>query len=280
MRIARSPHGFFALGMLLAILGSSCARTLTPFERATSLAREHREADAIRILRDDLAHHPDDTRSRRLLVRVLALTGDLGAARAEVSELARRLGEADPVPFIELGHAYELSHLYEEALEMYDHAAEVAPEDPRGPREGGLRAARWGEAEWAAKRLGDAVARGADDVTVWHTLGLVRAKLHDLDGARTAYHACLTRDPDALECHLGLATVAVLASDAKDALAAYEAIIARRPLFAPAHLGRAWALGQMGRKEEARQSLDRAQQLGGEASSIAAQRHLLDTRSP
>ena len=32
----------------------------TPFERATSLAREHREADAIRVLREHLACHGDD----------------------------------------------------------------------------------------------------------------------------------------------------------------------------------------------------------------------------
>src|SRR4051794_20313271 len=106
---------------------SGCGASPSPVERATSLAREHREADAIRILRTQLARHGDDVASRRLLVRVLALTGDLGAAKSEVEELVKRLGEADPTPYLELGHAYELSHQYEEALAMYDHAAEVAP---------------------------------------------------------------------------------------------------------------------------------------------------------
>jgi protein O-mannosyl-transferase len=266
--------------ILLVLLGGCRAGAPTAIERATSLAREHREADAIRILREELGRHPDDLASRRLLVRVLALTGDLGAARREVDELIHRLGESDPLPFIELGHAYELSHEYDKALEMYDHAAEIAPRDPRGPREGGLRAARWGEADWAKPRLEEAVARGARDVAVWHTLGLVRVNLHDLDGARAAYRSGLTADPSALECHLGLATVAALRSDAPGALSEYDAIIAHRPRFAPAHLGRAWALGQMGRKGEARQSLDEAERLGGEPSSIAAQRHLLDTGSP
>ena len=52
------------------------------------------------------------------------------------------MGDRDPIPRIELGHAYELRHEYEKALEMYDRAAEVAKADPRGPREGGMRAAR------------------------------------------------------------------------------------------------------------------------------------------
>jgi tetratricopeptide (TPR) repeat protein len=279
-KAAGALSGTTAAALLAVFLGSCGPAKLTAIERATSLAREHREADAIRILRDELARHPDDLASRRLLVRVLALTGDMGAARREVDELIHRLGESDPVPFIELGYAYELAHDYEKALEMYDHAAEIAPKDPRGPREGGLRAARWGEAEWARPRLEEAVARGANDVTLWHTLGLVRVSTHDLDGAETAYRSGLAADPNALECHLGLATVAVVRKDAPRALAEYDAIIARRPRFAPAHLGRAWALGTMGRREEARQSLDEAERLGGEPRSIREQRHFLDTRSP
>src|SRR5258708_7882460 len=133
----------FARGMLLplALVAGCAASRPTAFERATALAREHRESDAIRILREELGCHPDDIRSRRLLIRVLALTGDLGAASREVETLSRQLGERDPLPFIELGPAYELAPQYDNALEMYDHAAELAPADPRGPRKGALRAA-------------------------------------------------------------------------------------------------------------------------------------------
>jgi tetratricopeptide (TPR) repeat protein len=245
-------------------------------ERATSLAREHRENDAIRILREELVHHPDDIASRRLLIRVLALTGDLGAAAREVTALAQRLGDKNPLPYIELGHAYELAHEYERALEMYDYAAEIAPADERGPREGGMRAARWGEAEWARPRLEEAVRRGANDAETWHALGLVRVHAHDLDQAEQAYRAGLLADPKALDCHLGLATVAALRQDAKMALSEYEAILARRPNWAPGHLGRAWALGRLGRKNEAKSALSEAERLGGEPSVIAAQRRALD----
>ena len=162
----------------------------TALQRATSLAHDHREADAIRILRDELAKHPEDIKCRRLLIRVLALTGDLGAARREVEALSLQLGGADPVPYIELGHAYELAHEYEKALEMYDYAGEIAKTDPRGPREGGMRAAHWGEIEWARPRLEEAVGRGANDATLWHALGLLEADAPAPNGIYARVVAC------------------------------------------------------------------------------------------
>ncbi|HKQ67840.1 MAG TPA: tetratricopeptide repeat protein [Polyangiaceae bacterium] len=262
-----------SLALLLCLPG--CGASPSAFSRATSMAREHREADALRVLREHLAADPADVRSRRLLIRVLATTGDLGAARREVETLSRQLGENDPLPYIELGHAYELAHSYDKALEMYDHAAEVAPADPRGPREGGMRAARWGEAEWALPRLEEAAKRGADDADLWHALGLVRVHAGELDRASEAYRRGLKVDPAALDCHLGLATVAAIRGEATVALVEYDAIVTRRPSWAPGHIGRAWALARLGRKEEARTALAQAEHLGGPSTSIAAQRRAL-----
>ena len=107
-------------------------------------------------------------------MRLLGLTGELVAARAEAEELGKRLGPDDPTAWIELGHALELAHQYDQALEAYDAAGAAAPASPVGPREGGMRAARWGEAEWARPRLEEATRRGANEPEVWHALGLVR----------------------------------------------------------------------------------------------------------
>jgi len=68
----------------------------------------------------------------------------------------------------------------------------------------------------------------------------------------------------------------VLREDAAGALAEYDAIIAERPRFAPAHMGRAWALGRLGRKAEAREALVTAEKLGGEPRAIAETRRSLD----
>jgi tetratricopeptide (TPR) repeat protein len=247
-----------------------------PAARAQALVREHREAEAIALLRGRLRARPDDVATRRLLVRVLALTGDLHAARAEVAELAARLPPRDPTPYVELGHALELAHRYDEALDAYDDAANANEASPDGPREGGMRSARWGEAEAARPRLEEAVRRGARDVDTWHTLGLVRLTLGDLDGAEAAYRAAAAADPGRADGWLGLATVAMVRGDPQKALDAYDEVLARRPRFAPAELGRAWAFGKLGRRDEALRAVDRAQELGAPAANVDRQRAALN----
>lgn len=259
-----------ALACTLAAMALGCA-SIGPVERAQQLVRMHREGEAIASLRAHLGKHPEDLGARRLLVRVLAFSGDLGAAKTEVAELERRMPN-DPVPWIELGHAFELTHRYDEALAAYDTATSVAKTSPDGPREGGMRAARWGEPEEALPRLEEAVRRGASDGELFHALGLVRLHMKDLDGAAEAYERGFAVDPKSTENLLGLATVAVVRGDAKAALAAYDRILERKPGFAGAELGRAWALAKMGRKGDAKRAIDHAEQLGAARENVARQR--------
>jgi len=252
---------------------AACAQP-TPIDRAQQLVRMHRETEAIATLRTHLGTHPDDLPARRLLVRVLAFAGDIESAKKEVDELERRL-PGDPIPWIELGHAYELTHRFDEALAAYDTAAEIAPASPAGPREGGMRLARWGEPDEAEPRLAEAVRRGANDAETWHVLGLVRLHLKDFDGAEDAYKKGLAADAKSTENLLGLATVAVVRDDAQAALAAYDAILARKPSYAPAELGRAWALAKLGRRADAERALDRALELGAPRENVEKQRAAL-----
>jgi tetratricopeptide (TPR) repeat protein len=256
------------------LLAAGCVRA-SATDRAQSLVRQHREEEAVATLRADLAAHPDDVPARRLLVRLLGFTGDMPGARRETEELARRLGADDPTPYVELGHALELAHRYDEALEAYDEAATAAPASPAGPREGGLRAARWGEVEVARPRLEEAVRRGAHDAETWHALGLVRLHLGDHEAAAQAYREGIAADPKAPESWLGLASVAVSRGDAAGALDAYDHVLACRPRFAAAELGRAWALAKLGKRDEASRALDRAEEMGAPAQNVARQRAAL-----
>lgn len=260
-----------ALALALALV-AGCAPP-SAIERAQQLVRLHRESEARATLDEHLAAHPHDIDARRLRVRVLAWSGDLEGAKREVAEIDRRL-PGDPTSWIELGHAYELTHRFEEALAAYDTAASVAPSDPAGPREGGMRAARWGEPETAASRLEEAVRRGARDPKLLHALGLARLHLRDYDGATRAYEEGLRADPKSLDNLLGLATVAVAKDDAAAALAAYERLLRRRPEFAAGELGRAWSLAKLGRKAEAQRAIDRAEELGAPAGNVAKLRTL------
>jgi Flp pilus assembly protein TadD len=232
------------------------------------LVRLHQEPEALATLRAELTKHPEDLASRRMLVRVLAWSGDLEGAKKEVAELERRLPN-DPAASIELGHAFELSHRFDEALAAYDAAASIAPDSPAGPREGGIRSARWGEADDARPRLEEAIKRGARDAETFHVLGLVCLKLRDLDGAEEAYRQGLTADPKSTENLLGLATVAVVRGDGAAALDAYDRILARKPTFAAAELGRAWALVKLGRNDDARRALEHAEALGAPRENVA-----------
>jgi len=265
-------HTTLCLAVALSSLG--CARP-SATDRAIALVRQHREAAAAAVLRERLAARPDDVGARRLLIRVLALAGDMVEARGEVDALARRLPSGDATALIELGHALELAHRYDEALAAYDDAALRAPASPEGPREGGLRAAHWGEAAEAAPRLAEAIRRGAHDSETWHALGLVRFLLGDEAGAVEAYRAGAGVDPRSAENWLGLATVAVARGDASAALGFYDEVIARSPGYSPAELGRAWALARLGRRDEARRALDRAEDLGAPRAPIQRQRAAL-----
>jgi tetratricopeptide (TPR) repeat protein len=257
-----------------ALLGACGASAPSPLPRATMLVEKGQSDQASALLRQYLAEHPAAVAERRLLIRVEASRGQLGAAQAEVQVLERQLGPTSPVPFVELGHALELAHRFDEALAAYDQAAEVAPRDALGPL-----TARWGELDWAEPRLREAVRRDARDPAAWHALGLVELSRGDAVAAEQAYRSGLLADPGALENRIGLATLAISRGKLAEALVQYDAIAAERPRLADAQLGRAFALMGLARFDEAAQALDAAARLGGDARVVAAQRRELSRRT-
>lgn len=260
-----------------ACAGSGSASS--PLPRASMLSDKGQTEEASQLLRRYLVDHPSAVAERRLLIRVEASRGQLGAAQAEVVALEKQLGPRSPIPLVELGHALELAHRYDEALDAFDRAALLAPRDPLGPLTGGLRTARWGELELAEPRLNEAVRRDPKNPVAWHALGLVRLKQGDLSGAEQAYRAGLLADPAALENRIGLATLALRRGDLSAALEQYDIIVAWRPHLADAQLGRSFALIGLGRFDEARRALDEAARLGGSPHVVAAQRRELERRT-
>jgi tetratricopeptide (TPR) repeat protein len=279
MRLGRALQ-IGRLGLCLLSFGvlAGCAN---PSSRASQsalvLVDKGRNAEAAKLLEGELARHPDATRERRLLIRVYGALGDLGAARRHADLLGRQLGPASPTPFLELGHAHELCHRYDVALDLYDQATRVAPTDPAGPRTGGLRAAAWGEAEAAEPRLSEALRRAPSDARTWHALGVVRLKLGDLPGAESAYREGATRDPRGLDNHIGLATLALVRDDPRAVLVEYEVVLTLSPDFADAKLGRAWALVRLGRFADAEQAIDDAARLGASSRTVEKQRRWLES---
>lgn len=262
-----------ALGVSLASL-SACV-VPTPVEEAQALVRQNRPEEAAKKLRERLASHPEDIASRGLLIRIDGLLGRLDWARKDADLLAAQVGPTDPRPKIEMGHAFELAHEYERAIASYDEASALDPKSPSGPREAGLRAARWGEVELALPRLLEAVQRGADDAEVLHALALAQVHEHLYDDAERTYRKALAKHPDAVENWLGLATLALVKKDYAGALAAYESLARRRPESTQASLGRAYALAKLGRRDEAARELSHAESLGAPAAYVSKQRAAL-----
>ncbi len=258
-----------------ALMVLACATQSDILGQARLLVDHGKYADAQALLEKRLAAHPDDVPSRRLLIRVFGAEGDLGRAKQQAELLSARLGPKSPVPWVELGHALELSHRYDEALGLYDLAADAAPTDPLGPKTGGLRAARWGERELSRPRLEEALRRDSRDAEVWHALGLVCLGLGDLEAAERAYRSGLMADPRALENHVGLPTLAFMRERPSDALREYDAILAARPKHADALLGRSLALIELHRLDEAERALADAAALGADPAVVAKQRRLL-----
>ncbi len=223
-----------------------------------------------------LACHTVTPREHALL---LLSRGQTTEGVVELEKL-RDASPNDPRAWIDLGHGYELQHRYDDALAAYDEAARVAPKDPRGPREGGLRCAKWGEHEAARPRLEEAIRRGDNEPNTFHALGLVRLSLGDRKGAREAYEAGLKTprgDADAT-CVLGLATLAVVEGDANAALRWYDELIKRRPNVPGGYLGRAWALATLGRFADADDAVHDAVSRGAETADVAKMKKFIDER--
>jgi len=257
---------------------SACTLGSSPLQRATLLAERGRTEEAIRSLDEHIALHPAALDERRLLIRLHGSSGHFDAAIEQTERLAELLPPSSPLPWVELGAAFELGHRYDEALSAYDRAASVAPRDALGPKRGGMRAARWGELDLAEPRLREAVRRAPDDAEAWHALGVVLLGLDRLDAARQAYTAGIGADDGALENRLGLATVALRMNEPAAALSQYELLLAARPKFTEALLGKSWCLILLGQYASAGVVLREAERLGADRTSISRQRVELGAR--
>lgn len=275
-RVVRAALG---TAMLWLLLESVACRLQPPaLERAALLAEHGQVPQAIDVLVEHLKTEPGDVAARRQLIRLYGSVGRVDEASTQTERLAELLPRNSPVPPIELGHALELAHRYDEALAEYDRAARIGSNDALGPKTGGERAAHWGELELAEPRLAEAARRDPHDAGTWHALGLVRLGLGKLDAAREAYGAGLQADPRALENRLGLATVALRAHQPAVALEQYESLLQARPTFTDALLGKSWSLILLGRFSAAEAELARAEALGADPKSVARQRVALEER--
>ncbi len=262
----RRPAFAWAMGLVLGC-GAAAA---DPVQRAIALAGGGHPREALVLL--DRAERPVSLRHEQLRLRLCAQLGDMAGVSESFERLAERSAPGNPLPWLELGRAYELSHAYEEALLAYDRAASSAPADPAGPKTGGRRAARWGRFDWAEPRLREALRRRPGDAEAWHALGFVLQSTGRLHAARAAYEHGLERDPARLDNRLGLATVALRQGRPARALHHYRALVEARPGYVEGWLGVSWASIALHRFREAQEALTEASRRGASPAVVGQQR--------
>ena len=208
--------------------------------------------------------------ARAMLVRILAFTGDMHGAEAEAAELAKHVPEGNPRAWIELGLAARGGARFRRgARGRPDTAAGAAP--AAGPRGGCARLAgvRWKRLRPGSRRR-SSTARGRGNPLRSGSCACTSAISRVLRRP-TARGSSPTRR--ARSAGSGSRRSAMKGSAA--ALQAYDAILVLRPRFAPAELDARGALAKLGRKEDARAALERAEEMGAPAGSVAKQRAAL-----
>jgi hypothetical protein len=119
------------------------------------------------------------------------------------------------------------------------------------------RAAAWREQGRYREEAGEyekAVALRQDDAVVWFHLGMVRIRLKDPQGARSALERAVSLNDRMGAAHRELALIAARGGRFSDALKYIEKIQTSDPEFAAMQLLRARVLDASGKKEEARKA--------------------------
>ena len=261
--------GFFArhttLSVALAGVARRCrsraARHASATDRAQSLVRQHREEEAVALLRMDLG----DTRT----TSGAAPSGAPARLHRRHGRRAHRDRASSPAAAVRRSDAVHRAGARAGARPPVRRGArglrrggERSPQSPAGPREGGMRSARWGEVDAAKPRLEEAVRRGRkrrrDVARARPRCGCTWATA---DGAEQAYRAGTAADRRRRRA--GWARDGGGGAGRRRGCAGrVRRLLVLRPHFAAGELGRAWALAKLGRKDEAARALDHAEELG------------------
>jgi tetratricopeptide (TPR) repeat protein len=142
-----------------------------------------REQQAVRLLRENLAAHPTDLPSHRLLVECLLRTGNADEALAAVKQVEEQFPDRPDAASLR-GDVYASAADYEQAIGSYREALAQAPEDPEILRRLAdiLCQQEAGIAE-ADSLSAKALQRAPRDPAVMDTRGWVLHRLGKLDAA-------------------------------------------------------------------------------------------------
>jgi len=114
-----------------------------------------------------------------------------------------------------------------------------------------------GRGDEARRVLDDAIELDPSSARAWFTLGVLRGRDGDLDGAVAAYRRALEIQPDDSGARQNLANILLRSGRPEAALSEYRRLLARDNSSAAGRVGAAASLLALGRSGEARRELER-----------------------
>ena len=241
--------------VLLAVLVAACApRDVRLGRRAMGYGQFERAA---RHFEAAAQAHPEQAARWLELARAQLMAQQPAQARRAFAQLAA-LRPSDPRPVVEIGFTYELERHYDQALQAYVRACDLAPENAYAHRILGTRLLRWGQTGESLQHLERSVVLDASHAETWKALAMARYQLELVDEAEDAFRRGLQHSPDHLGLQLGLAALLINTRRYADALTIYERVVELDDEFAPAHVGRGILLHELGREDDAEAAFVRA----------------------
>lgn len=140
-------------------------------------------------------------------------------------------------------------------LAEYRKALEIAPDDAVVRQSLGEALARQGELEEALEQYQEAARLQPQNADFQQDIGIIASRLGRLDRALQAFEKAIELRPGSTTAHWLLAQLLQLQGRPEAAVERYDAVLQLDPLHAEARTGRALALAQLGRSEEARLAL-------------------------
>ena len=150
-----------------------------------------------------------------------------GGARAAAPAPAPPTTSAPTQALLDRAHQAERARRYDQARALYQRAVEAAPDRASKVAALGELASAllfWGELDHGAAVLEREVALAPGQVSAWHDLGVVRARLGDVAGAERALDRAIALAPDEPRPRVALAALLVNQHRWDQALVQYRAL--------------------------------------------------------
>jgi tetratricopeptide (TPR) repeat protein len=230
------------------------------FERATTLYSQGELQEALSQAARALVASPQNPDTYALISQIYIELGDDEGALGFFEIATRNYADLDEPWYYRGYHLFRLDK-WAEALEAFEKASEIDPEDPRHHFRQGLIRQTMGDFEGAQASLGRANELDPSDAITAARYSRVLRVSGDYDEAERVVSEALAASPDSSDLHYALGQLRLRQGKDAEAEAAFRRAIAISPNRSDAHHDLSRLLTRTGREDEGRRERLRAERL-------------------